>query len=402
MAPNNSRLNLASAAIRPRMWGRMMLSAPSGGGKTWTSLVIADTLHDPEENPGKRALLIDTEKESGLTYADVFDFDHLRWKAPFDPRQLADTLLDPSLHEGYDVVIIDSFTHFWRGQGGTLDIADGRYTGWKDARPAQVDIVEAILECDAHVIVCCREKQAHEQVEENGRWKVQKLGLEAIQDPTFEYEVNVAMTLDMQHNLQVSKSRTNAVPVGTQFKSGHAADFAVIYRNWLAAGEPVADRADTQALIDSFKLIEDVAERTKAKGVFLECFGRPEFLLVTKLDEARTWVAETIEAANGGAVTGAAVTGSEEPPDEPADGPPAANGAAGPTATPDAAAPNVGAETDRSERYRQAVAAMSPDKVHAMLEGQALSTNGSPKQKAERLVKFMVRQAENAAQAATT
>lgn len=298
MAPSNSRLNLANAAIRPRMRGRVMLSGPSGAGKTWTSLVIASTLHDEQEDPGKRTLVIDTEKESALTFADVFEFDHIRWKAPFDPRQLVDTLLDPALADIYDVVIVDSFTHFWRGSGGTLDIANGKYTGWADARPAQVDVVEAILECPAHTLVCVREKQAHEQVQENGKWVVKKLGLAPIQDDDFEYEVNVSLNLDMKHTLQVAKSRTNAVPVGTQFHAGHAADFAVTYRDWLAAGEPVASQKETAALIDTLNTIDDVAERTKAKRVFLECFGRPEFLLESKLEEAAVWVDATVVAAN--------------------------------------------------------------------------------------------------------
>jgi hypothetical protein len=33
--------------------------------------------------------MIDTEKESALTYADDFTFDHLPWDPPFEPRELA-------------------------------------------------------------------------------------------------------------------------------------------------------------------------------------------------------------------------------------------------------------------------------------------------------------------------
>lgn len=398
MAITQSRLNLARAAIRPSMWGRMLLAGPSGAGKTWTGLVIARTLVGPEES----ILVIDTEKESALTYADVFDFDHLPWKAPFDPRDLAATLLDAG--KQYQCVIVDSFTHFWRGSGGTLDIANGKFTGWKDARPAQVDVTEAILEADCHVIACVRQTMDHAQEERNGKQVVVKLGMGPEQDKDFEYEVNVSIELDMQHNLAISKSRTNAVPVGRIFHAGHAADFATLYRDWLKGGEPVAPHVEVQALIDELNTISEDAERLKAKAMFLDFFGRPEFLLVSRMPEASTWVSEQVAAANGGPVQGAATEGADAAPgdrQEPADGPVTANGSASPPAVPAGQEDAPAAQPDVEEKYRQAVAGMTPEKVHTMLEGQALSTNGSPKQKADRLVKFMVRQSANAAQATT-
>lgn len=307
MPASKSRLGLARPAIRPAMNARLMLSGPAGSGKTWTALAIAETLVPP----GGKILGIDTEKESMLTYADQFIddegrpiFDHLPWAAPFDPRELTEALGEAGVK--YDCVIIDSGTHFWRGSGGTLDIASGRFTGWKEARPVQTDLVEAILRCDAHVIFCAREKMEYTQTEVNGKHVVEKVGMEIQQDQDLEYEMNVAIKLDMQHVLQVSKSRTAAVPVGTLFHAGHAADFAVLYRDWLAAGEPVVGRVQTEHLIEALNRIEDEAERVKAKRAFLDEFGRPEFLLESRLAEASEWVADHVLAANEGVVQGRA------------------------------------------------------------------------------------------------
>lgn len=395
--PSKSRLTLARAAIRPAMWGRVMLAGPSGAGKTWTSLVIADTLHDPEENPTKRTLVIDTEKESALTYADVFDFEHLPWKAPFDPRELADTLLDRNLGAEYDVVIVDSFSHFWSGSGGVLDTADGRFGGWKDARPMQVDVVEAILNCDAHVIVCVREKQEFAQTTDtNGKHRVEKLGMAPVQDSTFEYEVNVSLAVDMTHILHVSKSRTAAVPVGTQYKPGHAADFAVHYRDWLRAGEPVAGKDVTDALIERFKAIHDESERIKVKRVFLDCFGRPEFLLVSKVAEAEEWIDDMVRAANGGATMGAA-TGERAPDEVPAEAnvpDDAPDDAQAPTAA------QAGAQEpeapDPAQQRAQAIAdqvnAMTVDEVRAGLVAAGLTENGAPKTLRQRLARHLISQ----------
>ncbi len=431
MPVTKSRLGLARPAFRPAMNARVMLSGPAGAGKTWTALAIAETLVPP----GGRILGIDTEKESMLTFADEFVaengmpiFEHLPWAAPFDPRELVDTLDDAS--GTYQCVIIDSGTHFWRGTGGTLDIANGRFTGWKEARPIQVDMVEAILRCDAHVIFCAREKMAYTQTDDpqrQGKQRVEKIGLEIQQDADFEYEVNVAISIDMQHTLQVSKSRTAAVPVGTVFHAGHAKDFAVTYRDWLAAGETVATRLQTDALIDELNTIEVEAERVKAKREFLDHFGRPEFLLESRLAEAAEWVTDLVLAANGGPVAGAATDPDREPepegsedgtataaeraaqsaaqgpggPDR-ADGPgepgKAASGPSGAAEAPttyngtgaDPDGPEPGGRAALTEKLIGVLGTWTPQQVVEALSNADCSTNGAAKVRVARLAGHMV------------
>lgn len=407
-----SRLTLARAAIRPNMRGRVMLSGPSGAGKTFSALVVAETLRAPDS--GKGILVIDTEKESALTYADEFAFTHLPWKAPFDPRDLMMTLLDPAIEQLYDVVIVDSFSHFWTGQGGTLDTADGKYTGWKDARPMQADVVDAFLECRAHTIACIREKMDHEQAQDrNGKWVVNKLGLAPVQDPTFEYEVNVSLSVDMTHTLHVSKSRTKAVPVGTQYKPGHAADFAVVYREWLHAGEDVVSTEDVERLIATMNTIDDVALRTKAKGDFVSEFGRPEFLLQSRYADACSWVADVVLAAAGGTVQGAA-TGDRAPDETP----PPDDGSSGTAEAPSqptqsavsSETPETAAEPQPNGTAAQSEAVVDPrpqqivDEINAMavadvqqaLVDAELGSNGAPKTLRARLAKHRIAALANA------
>lgn len=239
-----SRLGNAKPAVRPSLKARLMLSGPAGAGKTYSALEIAQTL-------GERILVIDTEKESALTYADEFTFTHLPWREPYDPRELGEALREAS--DSYDVIIVDSMSHFWSGQGGTLDIADGKFGGWKTARPAQNDGLQGILSAGCHVIVCVRSKMEYvqEEVMEGGRkkQKVSKLGMAPKQDGELEYELNLACEISIEHKISVSKSRTTAVPVGTEFHSGHARDLGKTYAAWLMSGEPFADLA-VQAAID--------------------------------------------------------------------------------------------------------------------------------------------------------
>ncbi|MCH9837373.1 ATP-binding protein, partial [bacterium] len=109
MSAPRSRLTMAAPAVRPALHARAILSGPPGAGKTRSALIIAQTL-------GGKILMVDTEKESALTYADDFEFDHLRWAPPFDPRELGRMLIEAG--QNYDVVIVDSLSHFWRGEGG--------------------------------------------------------------------------------------------------------------------------------------------------------------------------------------------------------------------------------------------------------------------------------------------
>ena len=238
-----SRLSNAKPAVRPSLKARLMLSGPAGAGKTYSALEIATVL-------GERILVIDTERESSLTYADEFTFTHLPWREPYDPRELAQTLGEADVE--YDVIVIDSLSHFWGGQGGTLDIADGKFGGWKTARPAQNDAVQAILSAGCHVIVCVRSAIEHVQELDTrtGKQVVKKLGLSPKQDKDLEYELNLAAEISIEHKISVSKSRTTAVPVGREFAPGHARDLGKVYAEWLASGEPFADLTE-QAAIDT-------------------------------------------------------------------------------------------------------------------------------------------------------
>lgn len=293
-----SRLDAVRPAVRPALKARALLSGAPGSGKTRSGLIIAETLVADQDD--KRILVIDTEKESALTYADDFTFEHLRWSAPFDPRELGRTLIEAG--RSYDVVMVDSLTHFWRAEGGVLEIADGKFTGWKDARPAHADMVEGVLACEAHVILCVRSKVHHEQVHQNGRWEVQKLGMKPIQDDELEYEINVALAIDMDHSMTVAKSRCTEVQVGRKFTSGHAEDFATLYRDWLAGGEPPADAETMRDLVARLDALPE-EQRRAAKQEFVAQLGRPQQLTESKVPAADAlvsrWEQAATEAAGG-------------------------------------------------------------------------------------------------------
>ncbi len=325
-----SRLDAIRVAERPKMQGRAMLSGPSGSGKTWTSLSMATRLAVDDGRPGE-ILVIDTERESALTYADVFTFQHLPWRPPYDPDELADTLT--KIGERYAVCTIDSFSHFWRGLGGTLDIADGKFGGWKTARPVQERITQAVLAMPCHVILCVRSKMSYlVQQQSNGKQEISKVGLEPIQDETLVYEMNVALDIDLEHRITVTKSRTPAVPVGRMYPAGMEAKAADDYAGWLAGGIPPASHEEVNELVDSFGQIVDAELRKQVKAEFVQTFGMPQAITAAQIGEAKAWLAARID-------------GNDEKPDPD----PTPDAEPKPEATPDAepaVKPPDGQETD--------------------------------------------------------
>lgn len=309
-----SRLRKVQEAERPKMFGRAMLSGPSGSGKTWTSLSIAQYLvafekfvaagGDPAEFDPKASidlstvekkdiLVIDTEKESALTYADVFKFSHLGWTAPFDPSELRETLEELEA-DAPMVIIIDSFSKFWHGQGGILDLAGGAIGGWKTARPIQEALVEQVLATPAHMILGVRSKMEYAIEQSGGKTTVSKLGMSPMQDDNLVYEMNIAVDMAMDHQITVTKSRTPAVPVGRMYPAGLERKLAEDYAEWLAGGVPPASREDVDKIVERFAQIASKDRKIEVKNEFVERFGMPHSLTASQVPLANQWLDKTL------------------------------------------------------------------------------------------------------------
>lgn len=252
----SSRAGELRQAVRRQTFGRMALSGPSGAGKTWTALSMAEVLA-----PDGPVVLVDTEFDSAELYADRFAFQVITWAPPYDPRDLAITVRELATGAcSGGVLIIDSASHFWRGPGGTLDIADGRFGGWKTATPAQDDLVEAILRAPCHVIACTRAKQTYQvETADGGKQEVKKLGLAPIQRDDLEYEFTVVAMIDMEHRIDVGKTRCPDL-AGKSYSANHQADLAEAFAEWLQGGEPLARQGDLDAIRDLMRTLPGTPE----------------------------------------------------------------------------------------------------------------------------------------------
>jgi hypothetical protein len=166
-------------AVRTKLKARMAIDGPSGAGKTYTSL-IAGTVFAGE---GGNIALIDTERGSASLYADQFDFDVLELDH-FDPLHYVEAI-QAAQGAGYDVLIIDSLSHAWEGEGGALDQVDknaARFKGnsfaaWRTVTPKHRKLVDTMLQSDMHIIATMRSKMEYMiEQDKQGKTQIQKVG----------------------------------------------------------------------------------------------------------------------------------------------------------------------------------------------------------------------------------
>lgn len=194
-------------ATRKKAKIRLGLSAVSGGGKTYSAILIAKGLCGDLS----RVAIIDTENGSADLYAHLGDYNVLPLTAPFSPERYIEAIRACE-KAGMEVIIVDSISHEWDGKGGCLDIVEqlgGKYQDWAKVTPRHQAFLDAIIHSSAHIITTVRRKQDYEMVKDgNGKIKVEKGGLKEITREGFEYELTINLEMDTKHNATASKDRT--------------------------------------------------------------------------------------------------------------------------------------------------------------------------------------------------
>lgn len=298
-------------ATRHQLRLRMALFGPSGSGKTYTALRFAFALAAME---GGRVALIDTEREAASKYAG-YEIDGQPWD--FDSDALSNfapteytSAIQAAGKEGYSVLIIDSLSHAWAGEGGALDLKDrqggNEFTAWRNVTPMHNRMVDAILQSPCHVIATMRSKTQY-VLEANDRGKMvpRKVGMEPIQRAGMEYEFDITGSLECDTNiLKIDKSRCPAVAGWVGPKP--TASFMEPVIAWLKDGvavEPVvkASQEQFERVAELFKVLK-IDNETARRGI-KKRFGVDDFFQLSAEKAAelemslRDKVAQQAEAA---------------------------------------------------------------------------------------------------------
>jgi AAA domain len=220
---------------------RLALCGPSGSGKTYSALLLAQGLAS-----GGKVALIDTERGSGELYADLAAYDVAPLAPPFTPARYIELIREAE--KAYDVLIIDSLSHAWVGDGGILDMHDkataanrtgNSFAAWREVTPVHNQLVDTILGAGLHVITTMRTKTAYDLVDDNGKKKPIKVGLAPVQRDGMEYEFTLVMDLAIEgHVATATKDRTRLFD-GQHFIPTPETGAAL--RQWLETGKDPAE-----------------------------------------------------------------------------------------------------------------------------------------------------------------
>ena len=160
------------------------LSGGTGSGKTFSAMRMAKGMAQ-----GKPFVVIDTENGRASHYADQFTFDVLDLRAPFTPDAYAQAIAAAD-KAGYPVIVVDSMSHVWAGDGGVLDWQENeldrmakddyqrreacKMAAWIKPKMAHKHMMQTLLQVKAHLILCFRAEEKIEMVKVGGKLEVRK------------------------------------------------------------------------------------------------------------------------------------------------------------------------------------------------------------------------------------
>ncbi|GEP09873.1 AAA family ATPase [Methylobacterium gnaphalii] len=278
-------------AVRDRVGLLIGIAGASGSGKTLSAFKIGRGLAGGDDS---KIAVVDSEGGRAKHYApapgeqpgeNTFGFAHGDLHPPFQPEAYlaAITAADQA---GFEVIIVDSFSHSWDGVGGLQDMHDefaaatvekkrlqAEQNGWRFDEAVEFDkasigawkepkmrnkrLVARLLQCRAHLIICMRadEKMRMETVEEqkaNGRGSYKKTVIIPAKDlpveerwvpiveKRFPYELTTSLLLTPLNPgvpipIKLQSQHRSAVPLDRQLSEETGRALAA----W-ARGEPAA------------------------------------------------------------------------------------------------------------------------------------------------------------------
>ena len=236
-------------------------SAPSGAGKTYSALLVAYGMC----GDWSKVAVIDTENNSAELYSDLGEYSVCPISPPFTPTKYINAIQE-AVSLGFEVLIIDSLSHAWSGEGGLLEMKDkaasksaNSFTAWRDVSPEHNRLVNAILHSNIDVIVTTRAKSDCVVSNENGKTSVKKVGLAPVFRDGLEYELTAFFDLSQDHVATASKDRTKLFD-GIEFVP--SIETGKSLSAWRDSGATIvfATNAQKDTLIALGSKIEDVAQ----------------------------------------------------------------------------------------------------------------------------------------------
>jgi hypothetical protein len=217
---------------------KLGLQSPSGAGKTYSALLLAYGLI----NDWSKVAVIDTENHSADLYAHLGNYQVLALEQPFTPERYIEAI-EICEKAGIQVVILDSISHEWEGNGGVLDIhgamMGNSFTNWAKVTPRHNSFVQKILQSNCHIIATIRSEQDYVLSDKNGKMVPEKIGLKGVNREGMDYEFTLVFELDLKHQVTATKDRTGLFMDKPSFII--TPETGQTIANWCKAGKSLSD-----------------------------------------------------------------------------------------------------------------------------------------------------------------
>lgn len=179
-------------ATRKKVWLKVLLSGPSGSGKSYSALRLATGV---ARKCDSRIAYIGTEGSRDLYYSNEFDYDLIQLQEPFSIDKYV-AAIDTAIKDGYKVLIVDSLSHEWKWLNETHDKMPGNsFQNWGKLKPQHNRFMEKVLFSPIHIIATARAKDEWVMEEKNGKQTPTKVGMGQQQDKDISYEYTVSLMI---------------------------------------------------------------------------------------------------------------------------------------------------------------------------------------------------------------
>ena len=306
---------LLQPATRKAVAPKIVLSGCAGSGKTLSALLLAAGMIDVRTDADWADIVVaDADNLSSTYYVDtaftvgdgvnepvecvtIGRFTLIDFKPPYHPDRWI-KLINEVVEAKKRILILDSFSAEWDGEGGVLDWTrrlGGRASDWSVTDPAHNRVLDAIRKAPIPIIATLREKQTIEIMKvPDGRGgektEVRKLGMKPKQREGIEYEFDLQMSIAHDtHTASVGTGKDRTGLFSTRIPSVITPETGRTLANWAKSGdEPVGSRgwvARRAAAIRDAKSIDELREvfqKTNTQGASLLTVEQRNILIAAK------------------------------------------------------------------------------------------------------------------------
>lgn len=250
---------------------------PSGSGKTAGALLVAYGMmreaypKASDEEIWSKIGVVDTEHRRAKLYANLqFDeiligsFKHIDFTPPYTTERYQ-MAVEAIKNAGAEVVVIDSLSHNWQGEGGIVEthgsMSGNSFQNWGKLAPETTKLIKTLTQNDVHILATLRTKTEYVvEADNNGKMAPRKVGTKPVQKDEMEYEFMLNFTISIDHMAETSKDNTRMFE-GSSIKLNP--DVGRKLYKWLELGIDVKaeEKIERIGLITHIKtLIEDNEE----------------------------------------------------------------------------------------------------------------------------------------------